>query len=306
MSKKLDPRITLKNRTQAVILAIIMPGLGHFYQGRYFKGLIFSVCILGTFFFGVSMGEGRTVYLRYYQSSRDHEGFARKWNIGYVSQVLVGAVAWPAIIQDQRYTNLATNTLRTFPANYQEAVTGEMICRDAQNLPIKVPTKGMLKISHNSDLHGFEQLVFAFDGEALFPNESQPRHIEYPSLDYSRTENETIVYARPRYHYEFDISKPLDQNFNVKTIKLDGEKRAFLNWYQVPLSDSVLSEMNGRLGKFWELAMVFTWIAGLLNILAIWDAADGPAYGYGDEPEEDPNKSPPPPTSKDAPNPTPA
>ena len=31
------------------------------------------------------------------------------------------------------------------------------------------------------------------------------------------------------------------------------------------------------------MAMVFTWIAGLLNILAIWDAVEGPAFGYGDE-----------------------
>jgi hypothetical protein len=35
-----------------------------------------------------------------------------------------------------------------------------------------------------------------------------------------------------------------------------------------------------------ELALVFTWIAGLLNILAVWDALEGPAYGYGDEEPE--------------------
>ena len=32
---------------------------------------------------------------------------------------------------------------------------------------------------------------------------------------------------------------------------------------------------------------MFTWIAGLLNLMAIWDAYDGPAYGYGDEEPED-------------------
>ena len=31
------------------------------------------------------------------------------------------------------------------------------------------------------------------------------------------------------------------------------------------------------------MGAVFTLIAGLLNILAIWDAFEGPAYGFGDE-----------------------
>ena len=35
------------------------------------------------------------------------------------------------------------------------------------------------------------------------------------------------------------------------------------------------------------MASVFTWIAGLLNLLVIWDAVDGPAYGYGDEKKEE-------------------
>jgi hypothetical protein len=38
------------------------------------------------------------------------------------------------------------------------------------------------------------------------------------------------------------------------------------------------------------MALVFTWVAGLLNLLAIWDAADGPAYAYGDEKPDDEKK----------------
>jgi hypothetical protein len=64
--------------------------------------------------------------------------------------------------------------------------------------------------------------------------------------------------------------------------------RGFMSRFQVPPDTAALQELNGRLGKFYELAMVYTWIAGLLNILAIWDAVEGPAYGYGDEePPED-------------------
>ncbi len=63
--------------------------------------------------------------------------------------------------------------------------------------------------------------------------------------------------------------------------------RPFLDHFQVPLTDEALQHLNGKLGKQYELALVYTWIAGLLNLLAVWDAAAGPAYGYGDEEEED-------------------
>ena len=46
--------------------------------------------------------------------------------------------------------------------------------------------------------------------------------------------------------------------------------------------------LHGKLSQNFDIACVFTWIAGLLNLMAIWDAYDGPAYGYGDEdPDED-------------------
>jgi hypothetical protein len=61
--------------------------------------------------------------------------------------------------------------------------------------------------------------------------------------------------------------------------------RSFWDWFQVPVEDKALEEIHGRLGRRYALAEVITWIAGLLNLLAIWDALEGPAYGYGDEDE---------------------
>jgi hypothetical protein len=59
--------------------------------------------------------------------------------------------------------------------------------------------------------------------------------------------------------------------------------RSVWDWYEVPVEDATLQTLNKDLGRFFELAQVFTWIAGLLNLLAIWDALEGPAYGYGNE-----------------------
>ena len=54
--------VNLKDPRLAAFLAWLVPGLGHFYQGRNGKGVLFFVCILGTFFYGLYIGGGRVVY----------------------------------------------------------------------------------------------------------------------------------------------------------------------------------------------------------------------------------------------------
>jgi ABC-type sugar transport system permease subunit len=48
--------INLKDPRVAALLAWLVPGLGHFYQGRTAKGVLFSVCILGTFLYRTFFG----------------------------------------------------------------------------------------------------------------------------------------------------------------------------------------------------------------------------------------------------------
>jgi hypothetical protein len=54
--------IDLKDPVLAALLAWLIPGLGHWYQGRRHKAVLFFVCILGTFIYGLYLGEGRVVY----------------------------------------------------------------------------------------------------------------------------------------------------------------------------------------------------------------------------------------------------
>ena len=54
--------IELKQPMIAALLAWALPGLGHVYQGRTGKGLLFFVCVLGTFFYGLYLGGGKVVY----------------------------------------------------------------------------------------------------------------------------------------------------------------------------------------------------------------------------------------------------
>ena len=44
-----DPRIPLKHPLAAGLLAFLVPGAGHCYQGRYFKAVVYFVCITGLF-----------------------------------------------------------------------------------------------------------------------------------------------------------------------------------------------------------------------------------------------------------------
>ena len=57
-----EPQIPLKNPIAAAILAFLVPGAGHFYQGRIFKGIIYFVCILTLFIWGMQMGHWRILY----------------------------------------------------------------------------------------------------------------------------------------------------------------------------------------------------------------------------------------------------
>jgi hypothetical protein len=93
--------IELKEPWMAAVLAWLIPGAGHLYQGRTGKGLLFFICVLGTFLFGLAIGEGKVVYA----SSRGEE----PWRWQYYCQLGVGAAALPALLQktpiDQREPN---------------------------------------------------------------------------------------------------------------------------------------------------------------------------------------------------------
>lgn len=158
------PAVRLKDPLKAAVLAWLIPGLGHFYQGRTAKGVLYLVCILGLYLTGLAIGEGKIVYWSWINPLHDAENF----RLSYVMQFFVGLPSLPAFIQ------------------------------------------GTLKYYHmNPILGGF-------------------------------------------------------------------------------MAEPAAAEINGlhtRLGKLVEISMEYTKIAGLLNILAIFDAALGPANGPEDAPE---------------------
>ena len=87
--------INLKDPVVAGILAWLVPGLGHLYQGRIGKGILLMVCILGTFMTGLCFGSsrdvgwGRVVYV----SFRPND-----WRLPWLCQVGVGLPTFPVTV----------------------------------------------------------------------------------------------------------------------------------------------------------------------------------------------------------------
>ncbi len=86
--------VNLKQPWLAGILAWAIPGLGHMYQGRTGKGILFFICILGTFAYGMYLGGGKVVY-----AATDWE---QQYRWQYLCQLGVGLPATPMLIQRER------------------------------------------------------------------------------------------------------------------------------------------------------------------------------------------------------------
>jgi hypothetical protein len=88
-------QIDLKDPAVAAFLAWLIPGLGHWYQGRKSKAILLFVCIMGTFAYGLYLGEGRVVYASW-RTPTDRR-------LPYLCQIGVGLPALPALVQAQRF-----------------------------------------------------------------------------------------------------------------------------------------------------------------------------------------------------------
>ena len=90
-----EPSVHLKNRYFAALLAWMVPGLGHLYQGRKGKALLYFVSICSLFFMGLILGDWRVVYWRWVNPLTNSEQFC----INYLGQFFVGLPALPGLIQ---------------------------------------------------------------------------------------------------------------------------------------------------------------------------------------------------------------
>ncbi len=97
--------VDLKNRGFAALLAWLVPGLGHMYQGRMSKGIAIFVSISFLFVVGLQMGGGKVVYCSF-------TGEDLRWQ--FLGQAFIGSAAVPAVVQNRvRRSQEKNNNPRT-------------------------------------------------------------------------------------------------------------------------------------------------------------------------------------------------
>jgi hypothetical protein len=192
--------IDLKNPALAALLAWVVPGLGHLYQRRVAKGLLFFVTICGLLFYGSWLGSWRVVYLRW-----DND----EWRFSYLAQIGVGLPAFPAALD-------ALDMRPTFAK--------------------------------------FVPPLADFEAKPLNENElkSLCARLNIP---------------------------PGAREETTARLKENGVN------YVVTLDE--VDELHRRYGVTMHIAAIYTVIAGLLNVLVIYDAAAGPAHLTEDQAEDE-------------------
>jgi len=293
-----DPRVNLRNPVLAAVLAWLIPGAGHFYQRRFFKAFSYSICILGVFFWGCSLGEAKVVQLRFDRASRP--GQARQKTIGFLAQAGVGITAVPAMLQTWRYNSepAGAETSGTPGAFVEELnvpfegrldhatkgrseVTGRItgVIRKGQygsGLELEGTFSGQVR-----DGDSIELTLSGSTNAESFAIGQKVTGLDDVTLTSSRDESPQPEFSGSRRRFAVRI---IDKDGYSDLGRLEGTiPRSFTNHFLAPLDDEAQQHLSRKLGKYYELALVYTWIAGLLNLLAVWDAFQGPAYGYGDE-----------------------
>lgn len=295
-----DPRINLKDPWVAAMLAWLIPGAGHFYQGRTFKGVVYSVCILGLFLSGWAMADWSAVQ----PPDIRRPGADKTLLLKYTAQLGVGLPSLYGLVQSRRFNsedNAPTSSIEQpveaefegvfleerFPhLNFTDLRSVLQSLRRAHEavehpdaawpLDYGVPAQGVISLRPvQTDLGGA-----AIEADFRGTVEGKPFDAR---LDYAMLEEP--IRSSPRRRV-FAIARD-PKSSQALGILVASIPRPFLNHVAVPMSPREENQLNGRLGNFLEIWMVFTWIAGLLNMLAVWDAFDGPAYAYGDESTDD-------------------
>lgn len=258
------------------LFAFLIPGAGHLYQGRIFKGVIYLVCIHAAFFTGMCLGEGMTVH---YKVPPNAQGW-RRISLSYAAQV--GAGAWPALIQARRVENKDNLIVSSLSQPLTAQFRGELEATGPGTEGFEGPLKGTIELKPADGPAG--QNV-----RGTFRGTLNGREIE---LDLANGfQMDRPIGASPGRQLRIRVARRPDDHPDFDLVLRGEIPRPLWDWYEVPPETPVLQELTGRLGKYFELALVFSWIAGLLNILAIWDCVKGPSLGFGDEqPASSPGK----------------
>ena len=253
-----------RNVVVAFVLAVLVPGLGHLFQGRTLKGLIYLFGILGLYLWGVKMGEGIVVY------NLPEKVGAKRITLHYAAQ-LGAVVSYPALWQNRRLLK-GNEVVRKLEQPLSAKFSGELRRSDRDSIGGKL--EGVVQFKP-------EKMEYGTETTGVFTGTLDGKPVKLPLA--GNFALDPPVGAGFKRGLRCSVIGENDEPLPESRMIVGSIPRSLLDSYGVAPDQNQLQEVTGRLGKIHELALVFTWIAGLLNVLAIWDCVQGPAYGFGDE-----------------------
>jgi hypothetical protein len=254
----------------AAFLSYLVPGLGQIYQGRIGKGSLFLVCLYGLFFYGQVLGGWKNVYLPDTSQPIKWLLFPRLagdlWNrIYYVGQFWIGVAAWPAIWQ---YVNHdGTEYVTQLGAQVADGQVAERLGVEEGALIVKVtPNRPAAK----AGLHGAERDESGRNsrGDAIVALDGEP------------IRNVRSLFSALDHHQSGDlVNATIKRNGDRQDVPmtLQGLTDPNLETYQRAPPEEEINRLQRDGDKTWDLGWIYTVIAGVLNILVVYDAYAGPA-----------------------------
>lgn len=264
----------------AGVLSYLVPGLGQIVQGRVAKGVLFLVCIYTLFFYGIYLGHGTTklygrtysgspvVYLPSTDDSERTPKQRRKMPLAllpdpvfrvaedlynrpqFAGQFFVGVAAWPAIEQYRGYNRLQIQSVE-----------------DAHNLADQK--------AQNAERLQAEARTKDLEAAALREKAKADPANMADHLEKARKAEDEAATARA----DAKIAEEQEAESRETAARLEREAaHPVIGAFQREPPPNVINVLHNAGDKRLELAWVFTVIAGVLNILVIYDAVAGPAF----------------------------
>lgn len=280
-----DRRVPLRSPLTAVLLAILFPGAGHWYQGRRFKATIFTVCIMTIFVWGMILGNWQPVYSQIALPVQEHGNVQMERTVprteyafGFIAQVMMGGPVLPALVQQARFRT-DPGAIDRLEEPLDSSFSGIVHLHEPDDGQMSGLVTGRLQLEPLNAAGG-RAVRGELTGTLRDGSDVQLR-LGGDNLRLGRK-----VFGSPHREIICSVLSPDGRNAVIGTVEGYVE-RSVVNWFMAPRDNEEMDRLHGQLNTQFDIASVFTWIAGLLNLLVIWDAADGPAYGYGDEDDDD-------------------
>ena len=258
-------KVDLKNPVIAGVLAFLCPGAGHFYQKRFFKAFVFATCVWGSWWTGMAMSDWKAL-----QAPKIERNVRLPGLLKYGGQAGVGLPALWALYQSERYYGEGNKSPDTIPSPQAYAFTGQVELREPTGNRSGPVTGTLSLVPAQSDFGP------AISGQFTGTLDGQPITLKL---------KDNVRLDQPvRSGQQAPVVGSVTDETGQYIGELHGSiPRSLVNWFACPLDQAEEVEWHRDRGKYQELAMVFVWVAGLMNLLAIWDAVEGPAYGVSDD-----------------------